>query len=190
MRNELLETVKSAVKYWWISLVVGILAVIVGFWAIAAPATTIGILTVFFIVSLLVSGFFDILFSISNREHLDGWGWTLAMGIISVIFGFVLLGKPIESMLILVTLAGFWILFVSITSISGSLEMQRSGLKDWGWLLAFGILGTILSFILIQNPVFAGSFVVGLFSISMVCYGIVRIYYSLRMRKINKELEK
>lgn len=188
MENDFLNTVKKAVKYWWVSLIVGILALIVGFWAIAAPLSTIGILTIFFIASLMISGLSDIFFSISNRKNLDGWGWTLTIGIISLVFSFILLSRPIESMLVLIALAGFWVMFVSIMSISGSVEMQRAGMKDWGWLLAFGILGVILAFILIVNPLFASSFIIGLFSISMIFYGAVRIYYAFKMRKINKEL--
>lgn len=189
MKDEFLKTVKRAVKYWWISLLVGILALIVGVWSIASPIATIGILTIFFVASLMVSGIFDIFFSISNRENLNGWGWTLAMGIISLIFSFILMSRPIESMLVLVALAGFWVMFVSIMGISGAIEMQRAGIKDWGWMLAFGILGIILAFILIVNPLFASSFVVGLFAISMICYGVVRIYYALVMRKINKRIK-
>lgn len=187
--NDFFNAVKESVKYWWFSLVIGVLALIVGVWSITAPIATIGVLTIFFVASLLVSGLFDIFFSLSNRKSLDGWGWTLAMGIISVIFSFILLSRPIESMLVLVTLAGFWVMFASITSISGSLEMQRVGMKNWGWLLAFGILGIILSMFLIINPVFAGSFVIGMFAFSMIAYGCVRIFYALQARKINKHLK-
>lgn len=187
--NDLLDALKESVKYWWLSLVVGLLAVIVGILSISVPLSTIGLLTAFFIASLLVGGLFDIFFSISNHKNINGWAWTLTIGIISVVFGIYLLSKPIESMLIFVTLAGFWVMFTSISSISGAVEMQRAGLKDWGWLLAFGILGVLLSLILVINPIFAGSFVIGLFSISMLAYGIVRIFYAFKMRKINRYLK-
>lgn len=187
--NNFMNTLKESVKYWWLSLIIGVLAVIVGVWSISAPLTTIGILTVFFAVSLLISGLFDIIFSVSNRKNLDGWGWTLALGIFSVAFSFILLSSPIESMLILVALAGFWVMFASITCISGSIEMQRAGMKDWGWLLTFGILGVIFSLILITSPAFTGAFLIGMFAFSMIAYGVVRIYYSLKMQKINKHLK-
>lgn len=189
MDDKFLETVKSKVKYWWVSLIIGILALVVGVWSVSMPVSTISILTIFFIASLMVSGISDIGFALANRKMINGWGWTLAIGIISLIFSFILLSRPIESILILVTLAGFWVMFVSIMSISGSVEMQRAGIKDWGWLLAFGILGIILAFILIVNPLFASSFIVGMFAISMICYGVVRIYYAFKMRKINKEIK-
>lgn len=189
MKNELLESVKGSVKYWWFSLIIGVLAVIVGFWALAAPLETIGILTIFFIASLFVGGFFDIVFSVSNHKTMNGWGWTLVIGILSVVFAIILLCQPITSMLVLVTLAGFWVLFAAISGISGAIEMQRAGFKDWGWLLVFGILALIFSIVLIVNPVFAGSFVVGLFSFSMVFYGLIRVFYAFKMRKVNKMID-
>lgn len=182
------DSLKNTFKYWWISLVVGLLALVVGIWSIGNPFATIGALTIFLIISLLVSGISDIYFSISNKNILKGWGWTFAIGIISIIFGFILLSRPIESMLVLIALVGFWVMFISITSISGSVEMQRAGFSGWGWLLAFGIMGVILSFLLITKPVFASSFIIAMFSISMILYGIVRIYYAFKLRKINQHI--
>lgn len=189
MKSTLLEAVRSTVKFWWVSLLVGILALIVGIWSLTDPLTTLGALTIFFVASLFVSGVFDITFAISNRKILDGWGWTLTLGIISVIFSIVLLSRPIESLLVLVALAGFWVMFTSVASITGAVEMQRLGFRDWGWLLAFGILGVILSFLMIINPAFTSSMIVAIFAASMIFYGFVRIFYSFKLRKINKYIK-
>lgn len=186
MGKDLLQVMKTSIKYWWVSLLVGILALIVGIWSIADPLTTFGTLTIFFIASLFVSGVFDIYFAISNRKALNGWGWTLTLGIINVIFGIVLLSRPIESMFVLIALAGFWVMFTSIVSITGSIEMQQAGFKGWGWLLAFGILGVILSILMVINPIFAGSVLIGFFAASMIFYGVVRVFYAFKLRKINK----
>lgn len=190
MNNSLLNEVKERVKFWWVSLLVGILTLLVGVWSAAAPLSTLGVLTIIFIASLIANGAFDIIFSIINRKNLNGWGWTLALGILSFIFGFILITKPIESILVLAYLAGFWMMFVSITSISGSIEMQRVGIKGWGWMLAFGIVGVIFSFLLIANPAFAAAYIAILFSISLILYGAIRRFFAFKLRKINKTLNK
>lgn len=189
MTKTIMNDMKDAVSYWWVSLVVGALALIAGIWSMTAPVSAFGVLLIFFIASFIAGGIFDILFSILNYKKLNGWGWTLVLGILSLLFGFILMSKPIESMIVLAYLVGFWMLFASITSISGSLEMRRAGIGSWGWMLAFGILGVILSFILISNPLFAAAYLVILFSISLLLYGIIRIFFALKMRQINKAIK-
>lgn len=190
MEKNLVDVIKSRIKFWWVSLLVGFLALVVGIWSIFAPLTTIGMLTIFFVASLLVSGIFDISFAVANRKILNGWGWTLTLGIINVIFSIVLMSRPIESMLVLIMLSGFWVMFTSIVCISGSVELKQQGFKDWGWLLAFGILGVVLSIFMVVNPVFTASMLVAFFAATMVLYGLVRIFYAFKLRKINQYLKK
>lgn len=189
MGNELINTARKAVKYWWVSLIIGALAIILGIWSIAAPASTLFILSALFVASFLVGGIGEIIFALANKEILSGWGWTLASGIINIIFAFILIAIPWSSILVLIFYIGFLIMFQSISGISSAVELQKMGSKDWGWLLALAILGFILSFILIVNPAFASGFIVTLFSITLFCYGIFRIYLGFKLKTIKNEFE-
>lgn len=189
MKNYILSSVKKAVKYWWISVIVGAIAVILGVWCLANPATTLGVLAALFVAGFLVSGIFEIIFAISNKDVLNGWGWTLASGIIDILFGMILLVAPIETIAVLLFLVGFWVMFQSIWGIGASIELQRSGIKGWGWTLTFGILGLILAFILITNPIFAAGFIIYLFAFSLLSYGFMRIFYGIRLKSIHNELK-
>lgn len=187
MENGLFNSVKRSVKYWWVSLVIGALAIILGIWSIAAPVSTLFILSAFFIAYFFVAGIGEIAFAISNKDRLSGWGWTLASGIINVIFAIILMALPFSSILVFIFYIGFLILFESIWGISIAIELQKQGAKDWGWLLALAILGFVLAFILIANPAFASGFVVGIFAISLFSYGIFRIYYAFKLKSIKDE---
>lgn len=189
MRNNLFYSVKQAVKYWWISPIIGLISIILGIWCIADPLTTLVVIGAFFIAGFLISGIFEIIFAISNRNTLNGWGWTLASGIINIVFAMLLLAIPMGTIAALLFLVGFWVMFQSIWLIGTSIELQRSGIKGWGWSLASGILGIILSFILIANPAFAAGFIVYLLGFSLLLYGVIRIYYGFRLRNLHKEME-
>lgn len=80
-------------------------------------------------------------------------------------------------------------MFQSIWLIGSAIELQRSGIKGWGWTLASGILGLILAFILIANPVFAAGFIIYLFALSLFMYGATRIYHGFKLRSLHKEIE-
>lgn len=190
MRNDLFYSVKKAVKFWWISPLIGLIAIILGFWCIADPLSTLVIIGALFIAGFLVSGVFEIIFAVSNRNTLKGWGWTLASGIIDIAFGLLLLAIPIGTIAVLLFLVGFWVMFQSIWLIGSAIELQRNNVKGWGWTLTSGILGMILAFILIANPGFAAGFIVYLLAFSLMMYGIIRIYHGFKLRNLHKEMEK
>lgn len=189
MRNNLFYSVKQAVKYWWVSPIIGLIAIFLGVWCIANPGATLVMLGILFAVGFLFSGIFEIIFAVSNKNNLNGWGWTLASGIIDILFGILLLAIPLGTIAILLLLVGFWVMFQSIWSIGTAIKLQRSGFRDWGWTLAFGILGVILAFILIINPLFAAEFIVYLLALALMFYGIMRIYLGFRLRNLHKGME-
>ena len=86
--SDLVEQMRGAVRHWWTSLVIGLLAVILGVWCFITPMSTLGALTMLFIVAFFASGIFEVVFAVANR-HMHGWGWLLAMAIIGFIFSVV-----------------------------------------------------------------------------------------------------
>ncbi len=185
--EELFIKLKRKVKHWWISLLVGILALILAVWALVTPIETLTVMIYVFIIMFFISGISDIGFAMVNRNAMRGWGWGLMNGILEVIFGIILLIIPATLLTtILLYLIGFWVLFRSVWSVGEAIELQIIGIRGWGWLLALGILGIIASIIFIISPVFAGIFVVALISLALMFYGIFRIYLAFGLRRINK----
>ena len=187
MENGFINSVRKTVKYWWVSLIIGALAIFMGIWSLAAPAEALFILSAVFVAYFFVAGIGEIAFALSNTNSLSGWGWTLTSGIINIIFAFVLIAMPFSSIFVLIFYIGFLIMFQSFWGISAAIELQKRGVKDWGWLLALAILGFILSFIIIANPAFASGFVVAIFAIALFTYGIFRIYYAFKLKSIKND---
>ena len=189
MKRSFLSTIQRKAKYWWVGLIIGILISFLGFWSFSVPVTTLIALNIVFIVSFIVSGLGDIMYAFAVRKVSSEWGWILAGGIISLVLGVILVSRPLESFLVLLFYVGFWVAFQSLMTIITSITMKRNQWKGWGWLLFLGIVGAIFSVFLIVNPVYTSRFIVALFSISLVMYGIVRIFYSFKLRQL-KEMMK
>ncbi|NMA73080.1 MAG: hypothetical protein GX963_02740 [Bacteroidales bacterium] len=189
MKNDLLNSFQKAIRYWWISMIVGIIAAILGVWCLFQPMITLVTLSVLFVVGFIIGGVFEIVFAIANKEGMRGWGWTLASGIISVLFGLLLLSKPITTLAAMLFFVGFWLMFQSLWSIGTSVDLQMMKIKGWGWLLTFGVLGLILSFFLILNPTFAAGFIVYLMSLTLFCYGLIRVFFGVKLRSLNKRIK-
>lgn len=190
MSSQFLNSIKSAIKHWYIPLGVGIFFVIVSIVVYTSPLGSLLALSMLFSLSFLFGGLSEIVFSIVNRHQMDNWGWSLAFGILTFLVGTSLMMQPDLSLRVLTLYIGFIILFRSIASISLALDLKRYGNKNWGALLVLGILGAIFSFILIWNPIFAGLSMVMWISISFLFAGLFSIYFSLQLRKLHKSSKK
>ncbi len=190
MDNHLLSSFKKAIKHWWVSLLVGIIAVALGLWCMFTPLTTFAALTIVFVISFFIGGISEIVFALANKDAMKNWGWTLAMGIIDFIFAIILLANMAIAPLMLCYLIAFWIMLQSIWGIGMSLDLQSIKGSGWGWLLALSILGVFSSIILLFQPAIAGIFAAYIISFGFLAYGILRIYLAFRLKNLEKYLPK
>ena len=185
MKNQIIKTLNSTVKYWYLSLIVGLLFIFAGIWVLRTPLESYLTLSVLFSVTFFVNGIFEVIYSLSNRKDMDNWGWVLAGGIIDMFFGFWLMSSPLVSIAILPYFVGFMLIFRSFAAIGFVVDLKSFGADDWGWLLAFGILGMLFSFILLWNPMLAGMSIVIWTGFSLLSIGIFKIYLSLKLRQLH-----
>ncbi len=190
MEKQYLKKVNSAIKHWYIPLIVGLIFIVVGIWVFATPLKSYLTLSLLFSLAFLISGICEIVFSISNRKEIEDWGWTLIFGIATMLIGILLLIRPEVTIITLPLIVGFLLLFRSIGGVSFALDLKDYGVLDWGYLMVVGILGIIFSFVLIWNPAFAGITVVVMTGITLIVCGIFSIYLSLRIRDLKKLAEK
>ena len=183
----LLKEVESGIKHWYIPLIVGIVLVAVGIWCIATPVASYLALAVVFAIGFFLSGIFETFFAIANRS--GKWGWTLAMGIMSIVVGFLMMVNPGLSAVTLAFYVGVMLLFYSVTGISIALGMKEYYNDNWKTLMIVAVLGIILSLIMLFKPAFAGISVVLWTAFTFFTIGFFRIYVAVRLRKIRKMLK-
>tara|TARA_B110001450_G_scaffold245933_1_gene259496 strand:+ start:389 stop:1030 length:642 start_codon:yes stop_codon:yes gene_type:complete len=184
--SNILKLVNNTVKHWYIPLIVGLLFSGIGIYSMLSPLNTYKTLAMIFSFSFLLSGVSEIMFSLSNKKEIDNWGWTLTFGVLTFVLGLLLVLNPEIPMKTLPIYIGFIALFRSIMGISYAIELKNYGVKDWKNLLTIGILGLVLAFILIWNPLFAGMTIMFWIGIAIVAAGIFSIYLAFKLKKINE----
>jgi hypothetical protein len=187
---ETTKILKGAVKNWYFVLLAGILFISAGLWAIIFPHQSITALAIIFSLTLLVSGILEIIFSISNKDIISSWGWALALGVIKLVIGLLLLMNPAISALTLAFYIGFVILFRSLAAIVIAFDLKKYYLLQWGNLLALGIIGFILSILLLINLHFTTVAIVVCLGLALIVSGAISIYSSLKLKKIKSLLAK
>ncbi|SUD91998.1 HdeD family acid-resistance protein [Psychrobacter phenylpyruvicus] len=186
MRKSIFKTFTETIKHWYIPAIVGSIFIAVGIYTFVAPATSYVALSILFSLSFLFSGISEIVFSLTNRNEMDNWGWVFAFGILTTVIGGLLLANPAVSMATLTFYVGFLILFRSISALSFSLDLKDYGIGDWGAMMALAVIGLIFSIIMIWNPTFAGMTIVIWTGLAFITTGIFSLYMAFKLKKLNE----
>lgn len=180
---------KDTFKNWWLVLIKGIILIVLAFFVFRHPIETLVGLTVFIGVSLLFTGIFLVIASISNSKTDDNWGWKLAEGIIDVIFAIVLLSNPGITAAVFPFIVGFWMMIYGVILLVGSFTLKKEGDSNWWLNLLGGVLTVIFGYIITSN-LLAGSIAITIWiGIGLLIFGIINIVVSMKLRKVKKALE-
>ena len=161
----------------------GLMLVAVGILVFASPATAYISLSILFGASILSIGFFETVFAISARKSLEGWGWTLASGLLDIVIGAYLLAYPGVTMAILPFVLGFWLLFRGFSAIGFSFEIKSYGDLNWGWFLLFAIGIVFFAFMILAVPAFGIANIIAWTGLSFIFAGAFRIILAFRIKK-------
>ncbi|MFA7035991.1 MAG: HdeD family acid-resistance protein [Methanosarcina sp.] len=162
---------------WWVVLLEGIFAIIVGLFLLYSPAITtvilIQVLGIFWLAGGILSVLGAFVFS-GNRM------WKLLSGILSIIAGIVILTYPIYSPFIVLTL---FVIFIGVWAIISGAVKLVSGLKGEGWGTGIlGIVTIILGLLLLANALVGALALPWVFGIFLVIGGIGGVIGGLKMR--------
>ena len=102
---------------------------------------------------------------------------TLAIGILLIVY-------PSISIAFLPFVVGFALLFRSFQLLGFSFDLKELRVLNWGNTAILSILGIILSFILLDNPVFTGFSLVTITAIAFISVGISSIVLSFNLKKL------
>ncbi len=181
-----IDRIDTAVKYWWLSLLIGILFIIFSIYLMFSPVASYIALSILFSVAMFVSGLFEIAFAISNKNNISSWGWYLTGGIIDLILGIFLMANPGLSMSVLPFILAFWLMFRGFSATGYSMDLKRYGTRNWGWYMAFGILAILCSIGIIWQPGIGAFTLVYMIAYALLIIGIFRVMLAFELRSLHK----
>jgi uncharacterized membrane protein HdeD (DUF308 family) len=179
----LTSAIKSTLKHWYLPLIVGVIFILLGCYVFTVPLETYATLAFLFSLSFIISGVVEIYFAYSNKDSLDGWGWYLTGGILTLLLGFYLVINPGISAAVLPYVVGFTMMFRSFQGLGIALDLKKLGLS-WGTPAFIAVLGILLSFLLIAQPLVTGMSIVIITALAIIIVGIYSISLSLTLKKI------
>lgn len=162
---------------WWLVLINGIAALILGILLITSTGSTVFILVQFLGIYWLVSGIFQIIGIFLDNT---AWGWKLFAGILGILAGIVILNHPLISPLVVGTTL---VIIMGVQGIIFGIAGLVAAFKGGGW--GAGILSAlsiIFGIVLLFNPILGAAALPWVLGIFGIVGGIFTIVAAFRMK--------
>jgi uncharacterized membrane protein HdeD (DUF308 family) len=179
---------QAASTIWWLVLLRGIFAIILGIILFNNPGATLIVIMTFLGAYWFVDGIFTLIASFQGKKENKNWGWGVFGAILSILAGFAVFAQPIVATIfttaVLVYFIGFTILVSGISSIATGIKLRKTS-GEWVMILS-GVLALILALLLLFNPILTASVFVAMLGFFSIVGGIILIVYSLKIRKLKE----
>jgi uncharacterized membrane protein HdeD (DUF308 family) len=163
---------------WWVILIWGILALLIGIMFLATPGITTLIFITFLGAYWLVGGIFSLASLAVDKTDM---GWKIVLAILSMIAGIIVLAYPLYSTFFLleffIILVGFW------ACVTGGVHLYEAFTKKDACTGILGMLSLLFGILLLIFPLISAAllpFVAGIFGI---VFGLAAIVSSFAAKK-------
>jgi len=174
---------------WWAAAIRGVIAILVGAFAIFAPAATLIALVMIFAAYALVDGVFAIVLAIRGARKHERWGWLLVNGIISIAAAAVAIIFPGLTAFAFAILFAVWAIFSGSASLVAGIQLGSSHGR-W-WLILGGLIAIFFGVWAVLVPplaMLALSYMVG-FQAFLAGFTLLALAYRLREQRVDRREE-
>jgi uncharacterized membrane protein HdeD (DUF308 family) len=171
---------------WWAAAIRGVIAILIGSFAILAPAATLLALVMIFAAYSLVDGAFAIVLAIRGARKHERWGWLAFNGVVSIAAATIAILFPGPTIVAFAILFAVWAIVSGSASVAAGLGLGKSHGR-W-WLIAGGIITILFGVWAIFDlglGMLALSYLFG-FQALFAGFTLLALAYHLRERKVEE----
>lgn len=163
---------------WWLVLLEGLAALIIGIYLVISPIST----TIFLVQVLgwywLVVGFSTLVTIFIDKTD---WIWRAVSGILGILAGIVIIGHPIFSAIFV---PGMIVIIVGVLAICFGFTRLFWAMKE-GWGAAIiGVLSVLFGLLILGAPLIGVTMLAYLLAGIGIIGGITTIYLALKLRSV------
>jgi uncharacterized membrane protein HdeD (DUF308 family) len=163
---------------WWVGLLAGIIAAVIGVLLILSPKTTATYLFWILGIACIIGGAVALISVLFNRAS---WGWKLLAGGIAIILGLGLISQPLFSAYLLAAIS-LWVLGAVVIVAGVVLMVPAFSHMGW-WYGLVGVLAMVIGALLILGSVIGPLKAPWVFGVAAIAAGIAAIVATLQSRK-------
>lgn len=166
----------------WGTILGGVLAIVLGILLFANFNTAPLTITIFVGWALVIFGIASLISAATNWSVLLSTA-DLYNGLISLLFGVLILMAPGFFVAWIFILLGFYIIFAGFAQLTSANAGRVMGIKGAGWGIVAAIVTIVLGFMVVTSPFAMASATIILCGVALVYSGITHIIEGIKMPK-------
>lgn len=187
MESDIYEKTERLIKHWWLSLVVGIAAVAVGFVVLVHPAESYYTFALWLGIVVFLSGIAGVVQALSTKNYFVRRGWIVLAAVADIIIGIVLMFSSMLSAVAMPILLGVWLLYRGCAMLMQGFDLRSFGVRDAGWVIFYAVVIIAIAIAILWMPATLGVEAVILFvAIAFITYGVSMVSLGFRLWDIHR----
>jgi uncharacterized membrane protein HdeD (DUF308 family) len=167
-------------RHWWTIVLRGVIAVLFGVVALAAPVAVLLSLAFLFGIYMLVDGVIGLVASVRAVVAHGHWGALLAEAVLNILMGLIALFIPGAAVLAFVLLMAAWALVSGGLMLAAAVRLHASH-GSW-WLGLGGVASLIWGVLLVAAPLMGAVVLTWWLGIYAIVFGIALLACGWRLR--------
>ena len=167
-------------RHWWAIVLRGVIAVLFGIVALAAPGAVLLSLAFLFGIYLLIDGVIGLVGTVRAVTAHGHWGMLLAEAVLNILMGLIALFIPGAAVLAFVLLMAAWALISGGLMLVAALQLHASHGR-W-WLGLGGVVSLIWGVLLVAAPLVGAVVLTWWLGIYAIVFGIALLACGWRLR--------
>ena len=114
---------------WWLMLLTGLTSIAAGVVTVVWPGITTATLFYLIVAWAITTGILETIYAIRFRKEIEGEGWLVLDGVLSVAFGILLLAQPTAGALAVLWMIGVYALAYGVLLVVLAFRIRNLGAK-------------------------------------------------------------
>mgnify|MGYP003487986151 CR=1 FL=1 len=188
MSNYKNKTGEQPIGRWWLSIIVGLVAIAAGIIVFINPVASYFAVAMWLGVAVLLSGIFNLVQCFSTDNSFVRNVWVVIAAIIDIIIGVALMFNTLFTAIMLPILFGIWLLCRGGVMLLQGMDLRSYRVRNAGWVVLGSIVMIAISFVVLLMPESFGVEAVILFiGIAFVAYGVSAVALGLKLYDLSEQ---
>ena len=174
---------ERAMKNWWMVVARGVLAIVLGLYALFAPGLALDTLIMLFGVAILVAGLLSIVAGVRREANRQPAAPLIVEGIICVAFGVLAFIRPIGTAVASLYVLSAFAILSGVVHIVAGLKLRKELPGEWTLILS-GVLTTVFGVLMGLLPLAGLLSLIWMIGAYSLFFGILFVILGFRLRSL------
>lgn len=167
---------------WKLLMAEGIIGALLGVAFIALPGKSVFWLFIFLGLVLLIQGVIGIVRGLVAAGRDSNWPFAVFGGVLSVLFGSMILNWPEQTIIVAIALFGLWAVGSGLVMLVSTLSQRKNGFHWSG--MAIALIDLVFGIFLLTKPAPSVAFLMVLNGLFILVVSVLTVIFSLEVKRI------